>query len=253
MMTSIRTGSVALVIVFAVVIALSAASPASADDCAALGGALVGTECQLSAAVTRSGTFTLDHTLHILGTGKITVPPAPGGNDLTLDITGGLIMDVPTLAGRSQIVGDVTTAGGIGATITVLASGDILLHGNGSTGARISSNQVAGSCSGGRGGNITLTAEGLVDTQAGSTITSIANCNGGEIIITADLSIDIDGLVQSESTAARSPSRPAVTSRSVTPGKSSAAVWTKALISFTWRAAVASPSSAWWRPPVRVM
>ena len=200
MLTSITIRGVALLIVFAVVLAFGAASPASADDCVALGGALIGTECRLSAVVTRSGSFTLDHTLHILGTGKITVPPAPGGNNLTLDITGGLIMDVPTIAGRSQIVGDVTTASGIGATITVLASGDILLHGNGTTGARISSNQVAGSCSGGRGGNITLTAEGLVDTQAGSTITSIAKCNGGEIIITADLSIDIDGLVQSEST-----------------------------------------------------
>jgi hypothetical protein len=200
MMTSTSTRHVGPLIIFAVIFVLSTGSGASADDCAALGGVLAGGECQLSAPVTKSGTFSLDETLHILGTGKITVPSAPGGNTLTLNITGNLIMDVPTLSGRSQIIGDVTTANGVGATITVDASGDIELHGNGTIGARISSNQTAGSCSGGHGGDITLTAGGSIDMQAGSTVTSIAACNGGEIIITADLAADIDGVVQSEST-----------------------------------------------------
>lgn len=200
MMTSTSTRSTALLLLVAVILVLSAASGASADDCAALGGVLAGGECQLSAAVSKSGTFSLDETLHILGTGKITVPPASGGNTLTLNITGSLIMDVPTLSGRSQIVGDVTTANSVGATITVDASGDIELRGNGTTGARISSNQTAGTCSGGHGGDITLTAGGSVDTQAGSTVTSISACDAGEIIITADLAADIDGVVQAEGT-----------------------------------------------------
>src|SRR5262249_5318475 len=129
-------------------------------------------------------------------------PQKSGGNSLTLNIAGDFVMDVPTLSGRGQIVGDVSLATQIGATIDVHATGDVILHGNGTTGARISSNQKAGSCSGGAGGNITLaTGGGTATLEAGSAVTSIAACNGGEITIGGDVcTVEIDGLVQSEST-----------------------------------------------------
>jgi len=188
-----------------ILLALSAAR-ASADDCVALGGALVSGECQVSAAVTASDAlhggvpFVLNETLRITGSGSITIPPAAGAS-LTIKITGDFILDAPTATGRSRIIGDVSTATAIGATITIDASGSILLNGSGAAGARISSDQTGGSCAGGGGGNITLTAGTTVTTEKGSRITSVAKCPGGEIIITAGLGATIEGVVLSEGTS----------------------------------------------------
>ncbi len=110
------------------------------------------------------------------------------------------IIDVPTVTGRARIVGDVASASGVGATITIGASGNILLKGNGSTGARISSNQT-GSCAGGGGGDITLTAAATIITEKGSIITSTSACPAGEIILNAGLSASIAGIVSSEGTS----------------------------------------------------
>src|SRR5262245_23580566 len=123
-----------------------------ADACtdpppAGLNGTVVGTECQVNSSVTAQTTynFAAGPTLHVCapgGTcatptlGTITVPPAAGGNNLTLNLTGSLIMDT-----GASIVGDVFTAGGIGANITINAF-NVLLHGNGTDGAKITSNNI---------------------------------------------------------------------------------------------------------------
>ena len=143
-----------------VAVMVAAAGPAhAADDCVLLGGnaAFLPGECRIDAAKIASnaahgGPFTINAPLRITGTGSIIVPSAPGGNTLTLNIAGDLTIDPPTVAGGGRISGDVTTASGIGATISVEATGNILVNGSGTTGARITSNQTAGSCSGGRGG-----------------------------------------------------------------------------------------------------
>ena len=70
------------------------------DQCAALGGALVGGECRINSLVSKAGSFTLDETLRITSTGNITVPAAGGGNALTLNITGRLIMDAGRISGE---------------------------------------------------------------------------------------------------------------------------------------------------------
>src|SRR5262245_56442182 len=105
-----------LSVAFAAGFLLFGAKAALADDCVRLGGALSGGECQVSAAVSRSnltapgGPYTLAETLRIKSTGSITIPPVAGGNNLTLNITGGLIMEA-----GGKIVGDAAGATGIGA------------------------------------------------------------------------------------------------------------------------------------------
>src|SRR5262249_40383658 len=48
------------------------ATPALADDCTLLGGAINGSgECEISTAVAKTGTFNLDETLHVTGSGRI--------------------------------------------------------------------------------------------------------------------------------------------------------------------------------------
>jgi hypothetical protein len=182
-----------LIVLVAVNMGAQVRVAASPDDCLALGGAMVVGECQISAPQTKSGAFTLDETLHILGTGSITVPALSGGNALTLNIKGDLIIDV-----GGQVIGDVSTAGGIGATVSINADGDIVLHGVGTSGARISSSQSAGSCTGGRGGNINLDAGGQIVVEPGSVIAANSNrCRAGDIVMTAGGIISIDGLVSS--------------------------------------------------------
>jgi hypothetical protein len=99
--------STAGVILAGIVFLLGNASIAKADACtdpspAGLSGTIVGAECQVHSSVIAQGTYNLAQTLHICspaGTcatpnvGTITVPPVAGGNNLTLHITGGLIMD----------------------------------------------------------------------------------------------------------------------------------------------------------------
>jgi len=173
-----------------------AAGQAHADDCVALGGAINGGECQISVNVNASGTFNLDETLHILGTGGITVPPAAGGNTLTINlcIGSGTACDLVMDAG-SKISGNV--ASGPGATITVNASDTILLNG----GAVISSDQTAGGCAAGHGGNVNLAAVTGITIQAGAVISTNAVCSAGAIsLIATQGSIVQNGSVLSEST-----------------------------------------------------
>jgi parallel beta-helix repeat protein len=179
---------------------LGAAGRAQAAPCDDLGGTIVGTECQINSPVTASGSFLLPQTLHLLAGGVITVSPEPVG--LEIDIAGDFIMDI-----GSKIDGDVTGNGFIGAAITVNATGNITLHGNGTTGALITSAHKGGCAPPGMGGSVTLNANsdgppnliGDVKTEPGSEISVDATaCPAGAIEITG-VNIDTDGNVHSES------------------------------------------------------
>jgi hypothetical protein len=167
-------------------------------QCVALGGTIsAADECEVSGAISASGTFNLSHTLHILSSGSITVPKASGGNTLTVNTSGGLIIE-----SGGKIVGDAGNSPNDSAAdavdITVVTSGDVLLKG----GAAITSKQTAGSCNGGTGGDITLTSSGgNVTTETGSLISSEgAHCPAGAIAITASNGkVAIGGTVEAPS------------------------------------------------------
>jgi uncharacterized repeat protein (TIGR01451 family) len=172
---------------------------ASADDCVALGGTISSGECRISSLVSRSGSFSLDETLHILGNGRLNVPQSGGGNSLTLTITGDLLIDVPSLNNRGRIAGDVSGNSAIGATIVINVTGDIHLEGNGTTGGRISSTQSSGACANGRAGNLLLTAAGNFVAESGSSLSVNGSCPAGRIDVNAT-NAEIAGVVLSEST-----------------------------------------------------
>jgi hypothetical protein len=194
-----------LVIVVALLIFLPARA-AFADGCTDLGGLVVGTECQISSNVgNKSGTFNLDQSLHILDGGKIVVPPSANGNILTIAVCAAPAVCHFVMDPGAEITGDVTngdTAKGIGATIDISATGTILLRGDGSQGAVISSNQTAGSCTGGKGGIVKLTAVTSISTEAGSVISVDGKpCPGGEITLLATQgNVTVAGLLSSVST-----------------------------------------------------
>lgn len=171
------------------------------DDCALLGGAIVGSECQINSVVSASSTYNLVETLHLLSGGQIIVPPIGGGNTLTLNITGDFVMDI-----GSKISGDAVGSSAKAATININASGNIALQGDGVSGAEITANQSAGSCTGGAAGNINIQgtgAGGTIITDAGTLISANgAPCPAGAIVIqkTNKGAITINGRVLSDST-----------------------------------------------------
>ena len=166
---------------------------------------MVGAECQISSNVgNKSGTFVLTQSLHILDGGKIVVPASLNGNTLTITVCAAPVVCDFVMDEDAEITGSVTkgdTAKGIGATIEITATGTILLKGDGGHGAIISSNQK-GSCSGGRAGDIKLTAVTSISTQAGSVISADGNsCPGGAITLLATQgTVTVAGLLSSEST-----------------------------------------------------
>ena len=197
-----------LVIVAALLMFLPARA-AFADGCTALGGDVVGTECQLSASVNKSGTFNIDQqTFRILPGGKITVPVAAKGNTLEINVcvAGALPTCDFIMEAGAEIRGDVTgtgTATGVGATININATGRIELQGDGTGGALISSNQTFGSCTaGGRAGSINLAAGFDITTEAGSVISANGTpCPGGSIkLISAQGNVTTAGVISSVST-----------------------------------------------------
>src|SRR5262245_46270098 len=172
-----------------VLVVLPASQASAADQCVALGGQLQGGECVLSQSATRSGSFTLDETLHLTGAGAITVSPVANG--LTLLINGGLTMDAGTKI-------DGTLSGvGVAATINIQTSGDV----NMANGAKIISNQGQNiSCAGSsKAGDITVAAQGNVTMVPGSQITTVSPCGKGNIKISG-VTLNLDGLVLNEGT-----------------------------------------------------
>ena len=151
----------------------------------------------------------MGHTLHIGPVGKITTNAAPG---LTLNITGGLIIDTPSGAtGTNGINGDVVNINSL--PITINATGDVTLHGNGTKGARITSSRTGNGDGGDGGGNITIKAgardaqgvcltppAGKITMEPGSQVLADTSKYGaGDIVMNACNTMDIDGLVESKS------------------------------------------------------
>jgi YVTN family beta-propeller protein len=178
-------------------------SRARADDCAALGGVLEpGVGCVVSTPVVRhdaavsDGSFDLDESLIVEREGRITVPAASGGNSLTINVAGDLIVQP-----GGGIVGDASGAGpatGIGATLRFAVAGSIDLTGDGATGGLISSSHTSGSCTGGEAGTIVLAAGGSFTASTGATLAANSRlCKAGDITITAGGTVFIDGLVAS--------------------------------------------------------
>jgi alkaline phosphatase D len=149
---------------------------------------LLGPECTLDVSTVLSGTRRVGVTLHILENGKITTDAAGG---LTLNITGDLLIDVPAGPTGTNGISGNGGAGQAGRPITVNATGNIVLAGNGIVGAAITSNQTSGCGVGIGAGVITLLAGVAPPTDAGDitihdgarvTVNSSA-CMGGEILI----------------------------------------------------------------------
>jgi hypothetical protein len=190
---------------------LAAAAAGQAPDAAAapLGcDVQTATVCQITGPrdLGAGGTFEVDRSLHIMGApAEIRVG---AGGSLTLAIAGDLVVHP-----GGRITGSVTGAGARGATIEVAAAGKILLGGDGSSGAQIAADQKAGSCTTGRGGDITLRsswalAGEAVVVQAGASVTANAECSGGAIrILAPDGKITVAGLVESRGNAPGSGAR----------------------------------------------
>ena len=121
--------------------------------CAAIGAVQVGTTCELSGdfIVTGPGPVSVvledplgtPLSLPIVAGGSITVPP---GVTFNLGVPGpdGIVIDAGGL-----VTGNATTTSGVGATIRLLATG-----GPATVNGIVSSNQAAGSCTGGSAGTI---------------------------------------------------------------------------------------------------
>jgi YVTN family beta-propeller protein len=142
--------------------------------------------------------FDLDGTLVVGPGGRISVPPAAGGNSLTLSVSGDIVI------GRGGVVsGDVRGVGdatGVGASLRLSASGRVVIEGDGETGGRLSSNQDSDGCTagGGQGGQIHLEVGGDFASEAGSVIAATSTgCAAGSIFITAAGRVQIDGLIAS--------------------------------------------------------
>ena len=175
---------------------VSGPGAAAADDCAALGGVPAGGECQIATSVTRSGAFSIGGTLHVLGTGRLAVPPAPAS--LTLTISGSLILDPPLVAGGGAIAGDAVLPGDAGASVAITAGGDIVLHGDGVNGGIVSANGDQATC-GGAGGSVMLTAtSGRISVENGAQVSADAVCSAGAITVRAlDGDIEVNGRLRS--------------------------------------------------------
>jgi probable HAF family extracellular repeat protein len=187
----------ALLLAFLGVLAVSVgASPSAADDCVALGGTPSGGQCQITGTVSRSGSYAISTGLRITSTGSIVVPsPGPGaGSSLSLIVAGGVNLEAPAL-GQAAIDGNAGGVAAIGATVTIVAGGNIVMDGAGSVGAQIRTSGNTSSASGcsatappspiwGRAGDITLTSTtGHITLGPGTKLTATGGCLGGAIVL----------------------------------------------------------------------
>jgi hypothetical protein len=195
-----RLGFGVVVIAAAFLLCGAASARADAADCVAFGGTFVpGTpdECQISGALVKTGTFNLDETLHLLNGGSITV----ASPSLTLNITGGFIMDAGSLidGGNNTCSGPNQSA----FPITVNATGDIDVKGPGAGGTPPGAIIRSNGCSGGAielnaGGSANI--DGTVESVGARTGTGAnQGPGGGPITIHAvcELTVSDTGLVSS--------------------------------------------------------
>lgn len=202
-MRTVRLPGTAAVATWATLLLAAFAGIARADDCLPLGGTVVGAECQIGTDELKCGLFNLTRTLHIVGAGKIQA----GDCGLEIDITGNLILDGATGSqAKPRIVSPVQgspVAGGL----TVMASGNIELRGNGtgSGGAVVSSRETTcqpppadDSSRWAVPGSVILVAGGDIVLERGSAVLATSTCSMGEIALLARGSIVIDGTISME-------------------------------------------------------
>ncbi len=169
----------------------------------------VNNECDLDTTVSTSGPATYTRSLHIGPLGKIVVNAAAG---LTLNITGDLEIDTPSGAsGSNGINADVVNING--RPINITASRNVILHGNGTKGAVITSSRTGIGDAGDGGGNITIKAgardangacvappSGVINLEAGSKVlANTTKYGGGDIVMNSCHDMNIDGVVESHS------------------------------------------------------
>ena len=157
--TSYQSKCVQITLYAALLLLFSLTSRAAAVDCGALGGSInASSECEINAPVLmKSGSFTLNETLRITGTGSIEVP-----HSTTLDIT--------------------TT------------SGDIIVE---SGARIFSAQTSGGSCASQQSADIVLNAAGDISVAAGAIIKTEAVCSAGDITLAANGNIDVNGTIES--------------------------------------------------------
>ena len=144
------------------------AGVAAADDCVALGGALVPAappnECVIAGSTAdKSANLNLDETLHILPGGILNVV---GNSSIKINITGRFLMD-------AEQFDAIPWAPATAPDMAVNATDDIRLKASPGSpvGAIITANQILGSCpSSNRGGNITLNADSDKDVVGNLTM-----------------------------------------------------------------------------------
>lgn len=207
-------------LVVALIVFSSFSSSAYADDCAALGGAIVGAECQISSVVKKTGSFTIDETLRILANktinatnttdvgislaidgdlileqgamvsandelGSTTEPASP----ITLDISGNLEMN-----DKSAIFAENRRGSGKGGDIKITTDKNILMKsGSNISSSRRNTGNPSGSID---AGNIIINAKGSITLETNTVMAAVNdNLGPGNISIEADGIISIDGLI----------------------------------------------------------
>src|ERR1043165_7087648 len=122
--------------VVVLLLALMGASSAFADDCATLTGVLESGECRIKNTVTlpTGGTFSIATPMRITPSGSIVLGNASGvPTNPSLSVAGKLTLHMPASGGFSISGNGSSVAPSIGAAISIVASGDIFLDGDGST------------------------------------------------------------------------------------------------------------------------
>jgi hypothetical protein len=168
-------------------LALVAPASAVAGPCEDLGGSIVSGECQVNATVTRSGSFSLAQTLHLLSNGKILT----NGENITINVAGNIVLDAGAVISADD---DRACPAGKAGDITLTTSGDVITALN----SHITANSKK--CD---AGDIRITADGETVDIAGnvksvSTASGSGIPGGGQIIIDARCDLDISGMVTSK-------------------------------------------------------
>ena len=215
-----KTSKSILLSVIVLIAFTSFAISAYADDCAALGGSIIGGECQIDTLENKTGSYSLDETLHILPNSYIDAK----GAGITLNVDGDVMLDAGSkikadddagapnnpafpitidatgnleLNANSAIKADNKRSGGNAGDITINVDGNIHLKPFSNISATRPSS--VGNAAG-NGGNIDVNAGGNINLDVNSVVSS-ANFGGdaGDISMTANGKIEVDGLVSAGS------------------------------------------------------
>lgn len=167
---------------------LGAGSTVAADVCTDIGGTIaLNGECQILANTppVPGGTYNLPQSLRIFPAATLFVAPTASGTSFTLKIAGNLTIEAPFSSTKVAISGNSSS---VGATIAIVASGNITLETLGTNGGQIASNGPTGcpDLGSSRAGNVSLTSDtGNIALKSFSQVTAKGGCLGGEIVLQA--------------------------------------------------------------------